>query len=768
MPVDISTLSSTPSEDKESGRRGKSRAEKVRNLYINTNTGQRQRWQSNEQKAYEFFLNEQLTQDQRDELVAAGMPDFIINRITPVIETMKYFVTANSPRWEAVGRSGEDVDLAEVHTSIIDYCWYISDGKAMFSQIILDCLTKGKGYILINVDPDDDRGMGEVKFKRIDPFDVYVASMSHDPFERDAAYQIIKKDIPRSDLIRMLPAYESQIRRAQGDQEGQAYTEREVEESDAILPEDVETQKEPDEGYEDEILPYYEVYKPVKLPYYNLTVLIEPSESEFAEAKAGIDEYIDKIARELQVQLVEKQQELQRLLQDGEIVRERYELELDKAADEVARTIQEQRAILIERARQESSKLEQKIVTEKEYQIMMGSKELKDTIKDAVKYYQPRVNLECVVGDQFLYEETLNISFSPLIAIPYMHTGTPYPMSAVTPLVGKQQEINKAHQIMVHNANLSSNLRWKFVEGEIDEGLWEDYSASPGALLPYRPGFSNEGPVPVLPQPINNAFFTIEQDSKSDLEYMAGIHPPSMGIPSQREEPYRGLLAKDEFSTRRIRSWTSNYLEPALEHIGKVFQEMAQDTYNVQKIFRIVQPNPGGGYEAREISINVPLYDDMGEEIGRFHNYAASRYDIRFVAGSTLPINRWAVLEEYKQYLELGVIDDIAFLQETDIKNKEALMKRKSRLAQLEQQLAQMEEALKDRDGTIETLSRQLVQAGIKSKVQDAAMELDRSRTETKMEDKLVQERMRDALKNLRDEAKLAIKESKAKKSEKS
>jgi hypothetical protein len=162
-----------------------------------------------------------------------------------------------------------------------------------------------------------------------------------------------------------------------------------------------------------------------------------------------------------------------------------------------------------------------------------------------------------------------------------------------------------------------------------------------------------------------------------------------------------------------------------------------------------VQPNPAGGIDENRFEVNVPIYDDFGKEIGRFNDYKSSRYDIRLIAGSTLPVNRWAILEEYKQYFELGVIDDIAFLMETDIKAKDAIIQRKSLLSQLQQQADQMQEALKDRDGTIETLERQLVQAGIKDQIREAGSEVDRSKTETKMIDKLVQERMRDRLKNI-------------------
>ena len=111
---------------------------------------------------------------------------------------------------------------------------------------------------------------------------------------------------------------------------------------------------------------------------------------------------------------------------------------------------------------------------------------------------------------------------------------------------------------------------------------------------------------------------------------------------------------------------------------------------------------------------------------------SSSKFDIRIVSGSTLPVNRWAYLEEMKQLLNLGVVDDIAVLAETDIKNKENIVQRKSMYAQLQGQLGQLEEALKDKEGTIETLERQLVQAGIKLQVNEASIDINRKKEEVK------------------------------------
>jgi len=122
----------------------------------------------------------------------------------------------------------------------------------------------------------------------------------------------------------------------------------------------------------------------------------------------------------------------------------------------------------------------------------------------------------------------------------------------------------------------------------------------------------------------------------------------------------------------------------------------------------------------------------MGQAIGKSMDYSAAKFDVRVVSGSTLPVNRWAYLAELKELLQFGVVDDIAVLAETDIRNKEQIAQRKSLYSQLQGQLGQLQEALKDKEGTIETLERQLVQAGIKGKVMQAEMEITKKKEEVK------------------------------------
>ena len=331
-------------------------------------------------------------------------------------------------------------------------------------------------------------------------------------------------------------------------------------------------------------------------------------------------------------------------------------------------------------------------------------------------------------------------------------------MSAVVPLIGKQQEINKAHQIMLHNANLASNLRWMYEEGSVPEEEWEQYSSSPGALLKYRQGFS--APSPVLPAPINNAFYTVVQQGKSDAEYISGVPSAMMGFTSEQPETYRGLLANDEFGTRRLKAWMNSIVEPALEHLGRCYKMMAQRHYSIEKVFRIVQPEAGQRIDKeKEVAINVPIYNDYGEAIGKFKDYASARFDVRVIAGATLPLNRWALIEEYFRWFQAGLIDDVAMIGETDIRNKEKILERKSIYSQLQSQMQAMEQAIKDKDGTIETLQRQLVQSGIKMQVGQASNEIRKDVLNTQAQQKLFKGMMKVEFERLRDEMRRDLKQ---------
>ena len=453
----------------------KKRAQTNKQLWEKANSSHRQRWQVLSQKGYDFYLNEQLTKEEVDNLNEAGMPTFTINRVTPIIEIMKYFVTANNPRWKAVGATGDDVDVAQVHSDIADYCWYHSNGKSIYSQIILDSLTKGIGYFMVDVNSDSDRGMGEVEFKRIDPYDVYVDPASRDFLFRDANFISVRKNVTKSQLINLFPEFSAKINKVSGGSDSMSYSQRPSTDYQSIQPEDI-TMGITVDGEDDDVIPYYETYSKKKHAYRNVFIKVLPSPAQMEQIKDNVEKQSKEAEKEISVGLKEKILSIQQSLEAGEVIPERAQLEIERAQQMASQAIEERKMQLMSEAQDSATIIDQQIMTEEGYQILAKSEKMQSQIIEAIKFYENRVHLTCTVGDDiFLYERVIPVTEYPIVPVPYMYTGTPYPMSSITPLIGKQQEINKAHQIMLHNANLASNLRWMYEEGSVPEEEWEQY-----------------------------------------------------------------------------------------------------------------------------------------------------------------------------------------------------------------------------------------------------------------------------------------------------
>ena len=96
--------------------------------------------------------------------------------------------------------------------------------------------------------------------------------------------------------------------------------------------------------------------------------------------------------------------------------------------------------------------------------------------------------------------------------------------------------------------------------------------------------------------------------------------------------------------------------------------------------------------------------------------------------------------DEYFKWFEGGLIDDIAMIEVTDIRNKKQLLKRKSLYTEMQNQLAQMEENMKELQGENETLERQIVQAGIKLKINEGDKKTQQQVLQTEAEQKLTRQ----------------------------
>jgi|TARA_R100000479_G_scaffold176480_1_gene131172 hypothetical protein len=714
----------------------KDKANRIKSLFDSLNDDHRVDWETVNQEGYDFYLDNQLSKKEVEALEEQGMPTFTVNRIIPVVEMLNFYATANNPRWQAVAQEGSDSDVAAVFSDVADYIWSQSDGATLYSNVINDAVTKSVGYLMVDVDANADRGMGEVVLKNPNSFDLWIDPKSRDPLYRDASFMICRKVLPKEQLINMYPEYTAKIKKATGTFSEYNYSPNEIVSAD-FQTNDINTAYN-NSGGDSPLIDYIECFEKESRAFYNVFISIPPSPEELQNAQKQIEVQLEEASKEMQIQLQEVQNQLQQAVDGGQMLPDRMAIELEKKMKQNESQLAQMSTKLMSEAQLALTKTDNKVLSEKAYNVLLQDEQTAQFITNAVKFYKKVIKLTCTVGDQFIKERDLPSEHYPIIPFTYKWTGTPFPMSAVSPLVGKQKEINKAHQLMVHNASLGSSLRWMYEEGAIDTSYWEQYSASPGALLPVNSGY--QAPQPVMPMQLSNAFANIVESGKREMEYLAGIFSQAMGNPTGQSETYRGMLALDEYGTRRVKQWMKSAIEPALVQVGKVVKDYSQAVYKAHKVFRLVQPNNMS--EEKQVQLNIPMYNDMGEAIGKFMDYSAGKFDVRIIGGSTLPLNRWAYLSELKELLKLGVVDDIAVLAETDVKQKDKIAERKSLYAQMQKKISSLEKQVKDQAGIRQTLERQLIQSGVKAKVMQVENEVRKNAGDTMVKMKDTQRRM--------------------------
>ena len=268
----------------------KARAEEIRRLYENTATTHRRQWEFINQKGFDFAHDNQITENERKLLEDQGMPTFIINRILPVVEMLNFYATANNPRWQAIGTEGSDIDVAAVFSDLADYVWNLSDGNTLYANAVNDAVTKGIGYLLVNVDKDADNGMGEVAIQQPEPFDVYIDPKSRDMLFSDAAFILVRKVLPKNHLLKIFPEHKRKINQASSDEQSQhTYSRRPIGDEDQKLftfnDDNDNTFPIDAEGEMDTLMEYFEVYEKVKVSYINLFYRIPPDPEKLKAIK---------------------------------------------------------------------------------------------------------------------------------------------------------------------------------------------------------------------------------------------------------------------------------------------------------------------------------------------------------------------------------------------------------------------------------------------------------------------------------------------------
>ena len=696
----------------------------------------RELWAVKFQEAVEFRAGAQWTNEEKDVLESRGQAPIVVNRIHPIVETAKSLLTYNSPQFRSTAREDSDRKTAKVFSDLFAWVWDQSTGNEELKRVIDDYYVGGMGVVNCYQDPMADLGKGEVYIKSLNPLDVFIDPNSKDPYARDAAHIMVSKNLTDEQAMQLYPDFmdiieDSSSHQADNDEyptTDLAATEGQIFKGD----EDnrYHTKRKFIERYTKELHSYYNVFEPF-------------SYEEFLFTNEEYQEYTSKYYIRLK-----------------KITGEEIIISDPAAVEEMFRVIEEVGTMFHFELPEPEVDEEGNIIPQDP--IKVPGMEDEDGIPGSTTTIVPTtvgelIGLEkiisneiekcCVamhvsVGDNLLYERVLPTEDYPIIPLMNIHHRNPYPESDVRLFRPLQEYINKIRSLIIAHASTSTNVKLLIPRGSADIRMIEEEWGRAGTSVIE---FDAELGAPIVagPVPLPNELYKNEADAKYDLEYGFGIFELMQGSTANAPSTYRGTLVVDEFGQRRIKARRDD-VENFLNQVAKVAIPLMQQTYTEEKVVRLVQPN---GTEKEE---RFNFYKEMETgSVTKYHDIGVGKYDVRVVAGSTLPTNRMALLATYQEMYQAGLIDQVEVLKKSELVDVEGVLERSGQMKQMQQQMMAMEEELKKVKGDLQTASREELHAKKRLEVEKFSSGLDKVKNRAEAATTMYQTRLADVETNL-------------------
>ncbi len=653
-------------------------------LFREFNNSQRKDWVGRIQSDREFRLGKQFTQEQIEELKAKETAPIVINRIHKAIETIKSMLTSNKPGFKVAPQNDSDAKTANALNGLMQYVWYISEGDEQVSQAIDNMLAGSLGWLLAYVDPFSDDGMGDVKFRSVDPKFVYVDPNSQSPDFSDATDIIISRIYTKKQLEQMYPQYKNTIKTATGtDISDELSTGNQSTEYKVIFAGDSISVTAP--GREE--IRGYERYSKISVTRYRVREAFSKAENLYSEEE--FDEYLETPVHIINGNVVKESENAKKVLEE---LYAQYQQAME----------QYHQAIEMGQIDPNSTPPPE----EPEYQEATYGDLVKQGLIEVINVMVPRIRMTVILGDKHIYTRIMETSDYPIIPMPNIHTGSPYPISEVAMVKDSQKYLNWLRSIIVRHSQISTNLKVIVPAGsnDIDE-LRESWNST-NAII--EVDMSEGQPVLANPIPMPSEIFMSEDRVKHEIDDQIGVYDIQSGNAEGGPESYRGILTVDEFGQRRARVKLAA-IERAMVRLGRALYHLIREFYTAPKQFRILEPN----HTYTEYVINKPSYtleyeDDYSPPIEILNDVSTGKYDIMFIPGSTLPDNRYAKFQLLLEAYKLELVDRVEVLKKTDIFDIDGVLSRVDTITQLQQQLEQMEGELKKLKGDLQTRDREL------------------------------------------------------------
>ena len=350
---------------------------------------------------------------------------------------------------------------------------------------------------------------------------------------------------------------------------------------------------------------------------------------------------------------------------------------------------------------------EELILSEEEF--VQFSEENKDVLEsgyfEIAQVFQTRVKVCASIGEIVLYEDILNSNIYPIVPLPNVWTGTPYPKSDVSRARPMQRLLNKLWSLALSHAQASAGLKLLVPLGSVDDiaQLEQDW-ANPNAVIEID---SSQGePHYPQPSPLAGEFYKLIQQCEFYIDFIFGLPEMMHGFADKAPDTVRGTEQMIALGSQRPKSKLRD-IEFSINRLGKVIYNLSKGHYSYKKMFRLAQPNND------QTDVMVNFYTDVSGSVVdiKKEKYNIEQHDIRIEPGSSMPTNKWAELNVYLEAFQLGIVDRYEVLKKNpEIFDKEGIMRRTDEKQQMMSQIQALEGQLKNLQGDLQTAQRESVQ----------------------------------------------------------
>lgn len=668
-------------------------------------------WANQAAQNLEYYSGSHWTQEQKKILEERGQMPATIQALWQITEQAIAMLSANRPNFQASARADGDQRTAKVWSDLFQWMWKESNGQSRIQQIFRDNYVQGRGVALAYIDWNADYGKGEVKFMDLDPKDVYPDPASKHPLFDDAEHILVRRILTIGQIDRIWGRETAARVYRLGDRDDSyPYSgNRSRTKDEVILDEDISYQSR-DHRFE-----VIERYTKVERLHYRL---LDPndgeeevlSESDYqARLQAPAYIHITGMSGErvvLDEQQVAQMDEFYNSLSLAAFGGYYHYVNQQPVIDDSGQVIEQPPAPAPGRPGDNAIPgSEGRLIP-----VTVGELVAKGYVP-SVPFMMTRIEVTASSGQALLYDPyILPTSHYPIVIFPGAHTRTPYTIGEVQRMRDLQDIINKSMSLILAHAASSTNQKVFVPRGSSvnSDETRAEWGRAGAAFIEYDLQFGGQtgGIEIVQPPPLPAALYANLDRAVSLMERIAGIFSLQQGDSGAAPQTYNATLAIDEFGMRRIKG-KLDVMYTSLERLGRVMMDFAQSVYTHEKVEQLLMPNG----ERRRIELNTYDVDEISNEARKINDITRGKYDVSIVAGSTLPNNRWAMLQQYIELFQMGLVDDIAVIRQTELPDGEEILERNAMYQQMRQQLAAMEEQIKKLSGDLQTADRKSVNA---------------------------------------------------------